>query len=237
MNEVTKDFINFAVSNGALRFGDFTLKSGRKSPFFFNMGDLSTGSQLLQLAKYYANTVYDNFARDRKVDVLFGPSYKGIPLAAVTALWLHEAYMIDVRYATNRKEVKDHGDEGIIMGGPIRDGDRVLIIEDVITTGKSIKEVTPIIKACGASPDSVQIVGEVIALDRRERGANTRAYALQQITDLYGFPVHAIATMDDVIEHLYTNGDQTVITADIYARLREYYAEYGGVKLVDNNLW
>lgn len=229
MREVTKNFINFAVSSGALQFGDFTLKSGRKSPFFFNMGNLSSGSQLLQLAKYYANVVYDNYARDRKVDVLFGPAYKGIPLAAVTALWLHEAYMVDVRYATNRKEIKDHGDAGIIMGGPINDGDRVVIIEDVTTSGKSIEEAMPIIKSCGSTPDAVRIMGEIIALDRRERGADTRLYALQQITDRYGFPVHAIATMDDVVEHLYTEGDRKIITDDIYERLQNYYAEYGSV--------
>lgn len=227
MDSSKKEFIDFIVESGALKFGDFTLKSKRKSPFFFNMGDLSSGAQLLHLANGYAKTIHEQFiSKGQKVDVLFGPAYKGIPLAAatVTALSWHYSQH-DIRFAANRKEAKDHGETGAILGGPIKEGDNIVIVEDVTTTGKSIQEVMPFIEACG----NVNVIGEVIALDRRERGEGTTEYALKLLSRRQGFPVHAIITMDDVIDCLYTYGDRKVITDEIYERLKAYYAEYGGI--------
>ncbi|MCH5266686.1 MAG: orotate phosphoribosyltransferase, partial [Lachnospiraceae bacterium] len=145
MEQYKKDFIQFMVEANVLKFGEFTLKSGRKSPFFMNAGAYVTGSQLKRLGEYYARAIHDNYGED--FDVLFGPAYKGIPLSVATTIAFHELYGKEIRYCSNRKEVKDHGDTGILLGSKIEDGDRVVIIEDVTTSGKSIEETFPILKA------------------------------------------------------------------------------------------
>ena len=136
MESYKQEFIEFMVESNVLKFGDFTLKSGRKSPFFMNAGAYVTGTQLKKLGEYYAKAIHDNFGLD--FDVLFGPAYKGIPLSVATTMAISDLYGKDIRYCSNRKEVKDHGDVGILLGGPINDGDRVMMIEDVTTSGKSI---------------------------------------------------------------------------------------------------
>lgn len=210
------------VSCGALAFGSFTLKSGRHSPFFINAGAYVTGSQLLQLGKFYAKAIHDNFGDD--FDVLFGPAYKGIPLGVSTAIAYGELYGKAVRYSSNRKEAKDHGEEGILLGGKISDGDRVLIIEDVTTSGKSIEETYPIIKA---QSEKAKIIGLVVSINRMEKGLTTDKSALDEISASYGFPARAIVSMDDVIDALYTHGDKTIITDDIKKSLDGYYARWG----------
>ena len=222
MTDYQKDFIDFMVSCGALAFGSFTLKSGRHSPFFINAGAYVTGSQLLQLGKFYAKAIHDNFGDD--FDVLFGPAYKGIPLGVATAIAYDELYGKTVRYSSNRKEAKDHGEEGILLGGKISDGDRVLIIEDVTTSGKSIEETYPIIKA---QSEKAKIIGLVVSINRMEKGLTTDKSALDEISASYGFTARAIVSMDDVIDALYTHGDKTIITDDIKKSLDDYYAQWG----------
>lgn len=209
-----------------LKFGSFTLKSGRQSPFFMNAGAYVTGSQLKRLGEYYARAIHDNFGDD--IDVFFGPAYKGIPLAVTTAIAFSELYGKEVKYCCDRKEAKDHGaDKGGILGYNIKDGDRVVIIEDVTTSGKSIEEVYPKIRALETTKDAIKIVGEIVSLDRRERAPDTTKSALQVITENYGFPARAIVTMDDVMDVLYTNGDRKVITDEIKSQLDEYYNQWG----------
>lgn len=219
-----KEFIDFMVSSQVLKFGEFILKSGRKSPFYMNAGAYVTGSQLRLLGRYYAQAIHDNYGED--FDVLFGPAYKGIPLSVATTIAFSELYNKEIRYCSNRKEVKDHGDTGILLGSNIKDGDKVVIIEDVTTSGKSIEETFPIIQAQG----SVEIIGLMVSLNRQEKGKGTKS-ALEEITELYHFPAKAIVSMNEVIEHLYNkpNGKEgkIIINDEIYGRLQEYYQEYG----------
>ena len=191
MEQYKQEFIDFMVESDVLKFGDFTLKSGRKSPFFMNAGAYVTGSQLRRLGEYYAKAINDNFGLD--FDVLFGPAYKGIPLSVVTAVAISELYGKEVRYCSNRKEIKDHGDTGILLGSKLKDGDRVVMIEDVTTSGKSIEETYPIV----TGQAKVEIKGLVVSLDRMEKGKSDKS-ALKEIADSYGFPTAAIVTMDDV---------------------------------------
>ena len=222
MENYKQEFIDFMVESSVLKFGDFTLKSGRKSPFFMNAGSYVTGTQLRKLGEYYAKAIHDNFGLD--FDVLFGPAYKGIPLSVATTMAISELYGKDIRYCSNRKEVKDHGDTGILLGSPIKDGDKVVIIEDVTTSGKSIEETFPIIKAQG----DVEIKGLMVSLNRMERGKGTRS-ALDEIKDLYGFPTAAIVSMEDVVGHLYNRdcGGKVVIDDQIKAAIDAYYEQYG----------
>ena len=222
MEDYKKEFIAFMVDSGVLKFGDFTLKSGRKSPFFMNAGAYVTGTQLRRLGEYYAKAIHAHFGDD--FDVLFGPAYKGIPLSVATAIAYSSLYGKEIRYCSNRKEVKDHGDAGILLGSPIKDGDRVMIIEDVTTSGKSIEETFPIIKAQG----NVEIKGLIVSLNRMERGKGTKS-ALEEIKELYGFPTAAIVSMADVTEHLYNRecGGRVVIDDAIKAALDAYYEQYG----------
>lgn len=222
MEAYKQEFIEFMVKSDVLRFGDFTLKSGRKSPFFMNAGGYVTGTQLRKLGEYYAKAIHDNFGLD--FDVLFGPAYKGIPLAVATTMAISELYGKDIKYCSNRKEAKDHGDAGILLGSPIKDGDRVVIIEDVTTSGKSIEETFPIIKAQG----KVEIKGLMVSLNRMERGKGDKG-ALDEIRELYGFPTAAIVSMADVVEHLYNRECQGKIVIDdaIKAAIDAYYEQYG----------
>ena len=164
MEQYKKEFIEFMIDCNVLKFGDFVTKSGRKTPFFVNTGFYRTGSQLKRLGEYYAQAIHDHFGFD--FDVLFGPAYKGIPLSVAATIAISEKYDKDIRYCSNRKEVKDHGDKGILLGSPIQDGDKVIIIEDVTTAGTSIQETLPIIKAQG----DVEVGGLVVSVDRMERG-------------------------------------------------------------------
>ncbi|MDY2839072.1 MAG: orotate phosphoribosyltransferase, partial [Treponema sp.] len=226
MEQYKKEFIDFMLECQVLKFGSFTLKSGRQSPFFMNAGAYVTGSQLARLGEYYAKAIHHNFGDD--FDVFFGPAYKGIPLAVVTAVAYSKLYGKEIKYCSDRKEEKDHGaDKGALLGYKIKDGDRVVIIEDVTTSGKSIEETYPKIKAQETTPGGIKIVGEIVSLDRRERAPDTTKSALETITEKYGFPARAIVTMDDVVDALYTNGDKSVITEEIKKEIDAYYAQYG----------
>ena len=222
MESYKQEFIEFMVESNVLKFGDFTLKSGRKSPFFMNAGAYVTGTQLKKLGEYYAKAIHDNFGLD--FDVLFGPAYKGIPLSVATTMAISDLYGKDIRYCSNRKEVKDHGDTGILLGSKIKDGDRVMIIEDVTTSGKSIEETFPIIKAQA----DVEIKGLMVSLNRCERRKGEKS-ALQEIQELYGFPANAIVSMEEVVEYLYnrTHDGKIIIDDAMKASIDAYYAQYG----------
>ena len=222
MEQYKQEFIEFMVDSKVLKFGDFTLKSGRKSPFFMNAGAYVTGSQLRKLGEYYAKAIHDTYGDD--FDVLFGPAYKGIPLAVATAMAYSELYGKDVKYCCNRKEVKDHGDVGILLGYKLQDGDRVIMIEDVTTSGKSMEETVPIVRAQA----KVEIKGLIVSLNRMERGQGEKC-ALDEVAELYGFPTAAIVNMAEVTEHLYNkpyNGE-VVIDDTLKAAIDAYYEQYG----------
>lgn len=223
MEQYKIDFINFMVESDVLKFGEFTLKSGRKSPFFMNAGAYVTGSQLRRLGQFYAQAIHEHYGDD--FDVLFGPAYKGIPLSVATSIAFSEMYGKEIRYCSNRKEVKDHGDTGILLGSKIKDGDKVVIIEDVTTSGKSIEETFPIIKAQG----DVEIKGLMVSLNRMERGLSTNASALDEIQQKYGFAANAIVSMEDVVECLYNKECQGRIIIDdkLKEAIDAYYDEYG----------
>lgn len=226
MEDYKKEFIDFMVECNALKFGSFTLKSGRKSPFFMNAGAYVTGGQLKRLGEFYAKAVHDNFGDD--FDVFFGPAYKGIPLAVVTALAYSELYGKEIKYCSDRKEEKDHGaDKGSLLGYKINDGDRVVIIEDVTTSGKSIEETYPKIKSQETVPGGIKIVGEIVSLNRMEKAPDSDKAALEVISEKYGFPARSIVSMNDVIEYLYTNGDKKIITDEIKKEMDSYYSLYG----------
>lgn len=223
MEQYKQEFIEFMVDSQVLKFGDFTLKSGRKSPFFMNAGAYVTGTQLRRLGEYYARAIHDHYGLD--FDVLFGPAYKGIPLSVATTMAISELYGREVRYCSNRKEVKDHGDTGILLGSKLKDGDRVVIIEDVTTSGKSIEETFPIIKAQA----NVEVKGLIVSLNRMERGLESTKSALEEIKEKYGFEANAIVTMEDVVECLYNKPYQGSIYIDdaLKAAIDEYYEQYG----------
>jgi orotate phosphoribosyltransferase len=229
MQDYKKEFIDFMVESQVLKFGSFTLKSGRQSPFFMNAGAYITGSQLQKLGQYYAKAIYENYGSD--FDVLFGPAYKGIPLSVATVIAFSQLYGKEIRYCSNRKEAKDHGgDAGLLLGSSIKEGDKIVIIEDVTTSGKSIEETFPIIKAQCPDPDKIEIKGLMVSLNREEKGKGDKS-ALEEITDLYGFPANAIVTMGEVVEYLYnkpTGKDGKIIIDDkIKADIENYYKEYG----------
>lgn len=223
MEQYKKEFIEFMVESEVLKFGDFTLKSGRKSPFFMNAGAYVTGSQLSRLGEYYAKAIHDHYGTD--FDVLFGPAYKGIPLSVATTIAFSRLYGKEIRYCSNRKEVKDHGDTGILLGSKIKDGDRVVIIEDVTTSGKSIQETFPIIQAQG----DVTILGLMVSLNRMEKGLETDKCALDEIREKYGFPANAIVSMADVVECLYNRPCQgrLIIDDKMKEAIDKYYEQYG----------
>lgn len=222
MEQYKKEFIEFMVDCNVLKFGEFTLKSGRKSPFFMNAGAYVTGSQLKRLGQYYATAIHDNYGTD--FDVLFGPAYKGIPLAVATTIAFSDLYGKDIRYCSNRKEVKDHGDMGILLGSSLNDGDRVVIIEDVTTSGKSIEETFPILK----EQANVNVVGLMVSLNRQERG-RTQQNALAEIREMYGIETGAIVTMEEVVAYLYNkNYNGKVLIDDAMKKaIDTYYAQYG----------
>ena len=222
MESYKREFIEFKVDSQVLKFGEFTLKSGRKSPFFMNAGGYVTGTQLKKLGEYYAKAIHDNYGLD--FDVLFGPAYKGIPLSVATAMAISELYGKDVRYCSNRKEAKDHGETGILLGSQLKDGDRVVMIEDVTTSGKSIEETYPILKAQA----DVKIKGLIVSLNRMEKGKGDKS-ALEEVKEQYGFPTAAIVSMADVVEHLYNHEykGKVIINDELKAAIDAYYEQYG----------
>lgn len=218
MEDYKREFIDFMVESNVLKFGEFTLKSGRKSPFFMNAGAYVTGYQLKKLGEFYARAIHDNFGTD--FDVLFGPAYKGIPLSVVTAVAFHDLYGKEVKYCSDRKEAKDHGaDKGSLLGYQLADGDRVVMVEDVTTSGKSIDETYPKVMAAA----DVEVKGLIVSLNRMEVGKGGKMTAQQEIQEKYGFPVASIVSMEEVVEAL----DGSLITPELHAAIDEYYAQYG----------
>jgi orotate phosphoribosyltransferase len=212
MQDYQQAFLEFAIEAGVLRFGEFTLKSGRVSPYFFNAGLFNTGRHLARLGRFYAQAIVDS---GRDFDVLFGPAYKGIPLAAATGIALADHHERDLPWCFNRKEAKDHGEGGNLVGAPLQG--RVLIVDDVITAGTAIRESVEIIQAVGATP-----AGVVIALDRQERGRGERS-AIQEVEQDLGLPVTSIVTLADLQAWLEGGAGN----ADTLERIRAYRAQYG----------
>ena len=212
-----RDFIAFAIEQGVLKFGEFTLKSGRVSPYFFNAGLFQTGRALAKLGRFYARAIVDS---GLKADVLFGPAYKGIPLAAVTAAALADHHDLDMPYSFNRKEAKTHGEGGNIVGAPLS-GD-ILIIDDVITAGTAIREVMGLIEQSGARAGGV-----IIALDRQERGQGEQS-AIQEVQAQYGMPVVSIVTLEQVLTYLEEHaGGEMLAYADAVRAYRDQYGIAG----------
>lgn len=222
MDAAKREFIEFMVRANVLTFGDFVAKSGRKTPYFVNTGKYRTGAQLARLAAAYADAIEKNVGHD--VDVLFGPAYKGIPLVAAISVELSRRGH-DVGFCFNRKEAKDHGEGGQLIGWSPKDGDRVLIVEDVTTAGTSIRETVPLLRAAA----KVQLAGLVVAVDRRERGTGTES-ALAEVGRLHSMPTFAIVDIDEILEHLRANDvdGRRVVTEELYERAQAYRKEYGG---------
>lgn len=218
MPSYKQEFIDFMVESNVLKFGDFTLKSGRKSPFFMNAGAYTTGAQLHKLGGFYAEAANAAFGLD--FDIVFGPAYKGIPLSVVTCEALFEKFGHEARYCSNRKEIKDHGDAGILLGAELHDGDRVLIVEDVTTSGKSIEETYPILKAAA----DVEVVGLLVSLNREEVGKCGDVTALEEVSARYGFPTSAIVSMSEVVDYL---GAKGILGEDELASIANYYSQWG----------
>ncbi|WP_444985414.1 orotate phosphoribosyltransferase [Halomonas mongoliensis] len=214
LQDYQREFIEFAIEQGVLRFGEFTLKSGRVSPYFFNAGLFRTGGALARLGRFYARAIVD---RAPGFDVLFGPAYKGIPLAATAAVALADHHGRDLPYAFNRKEAKAHGEGGNIVGASLS-GD-ILIIDDVITAGTAIREVMGLIEAAGA-----RAAGVVIALDRQERGSGAQS-AIQEVEATYGMPVISIVTLDMVLAYLEEHAGEALRVHA--AAIRDYRSRYG----------
>ena len=223
MEQYKQEFIEFMVESEVLKFGTFTLKSGRRSPFFMNAGAYVTGEQLQRLGRYYARAIHDNFGDD--FDILFGPAYKGIPLSVVTAIAYHELYGKQVSYCSNRKEAKDHGEGGNLLGAELADGARVVMVEDVTTSGKSIDETYPLIS--GAA--DIQVRGLMVSLNRMEVGPSGGKAAIDEVSDKYGFPTACIVNMAEVVEYLHNREMQGKVVIDdkVKAAIDAYYAQYG----------
>lgn len=218
MDAYKREFIEFMVESDVLRFGDFTLKSGRRSPFFMNAGAYVTGGQLKRLGQAYAQAIHATYGDD--FDVVFGPAYKGIPLSVATAIAYHDLYGKEVRYCADRKEAKDHGaDAGQLLGATLHDGDRVVIVEDVTTSGKSIDETYPKLRAAA----DVEVVGLMVSLNREEVGRGGRLAAIDEVSEKYGFPTAVIVSMSEVVEAL----DGSVITPELRSAIDAYYEQYG----------
>ena len=211
MEQYQNDFVDFMLEIGALKFGEFTLKSGRVSPYFFNAGQFNQGSHLSKLGQFYAQAIE---ASGIKFDVLFGPAYKGIPLAAATAIALNDSFNRSVPYSFNRKEAKDHGEGGNIVGHPL-EGD-ILIIDDVITAGTAIRESKDIISANGAKTKGV-----VVALDRQEKGKGELS-AIQEVENNFGIAVVSIINLSHIVDYLKANNDKNIIS-----RIESYRSQYG----------
>ncbi|MGN0814617.1 MAG: orotate phosphoribosyltransferase [Candidatus Coproplasma sp.] len=212
-----QQFIKFMVENGVLRFGEFTLKSGRKAPYFINTGNYKTGAQLSRLGEYYASCIKENGIQ---ADTLVGPAYKGIPLAVTTAVSLYSKYGIDMNYCFDRKEVKDHGEGGLFVGKQLENGEKVILIEDVMTSGKALREMLPKL----AQAADVEIAGMVISVDRMERGLESQLSAVQEVYKEFGVKVYSIVTMTDIIEAI---EDGVIEGKEYLEKMKEYRKTYG----------
>jgi len=224
MANYKQDFILFMLECGVLKFGDFTTKSGRKTPYFVNTGNYKSGAQAAKLGEFYADAIVAHFGDAKKsADFLYGPAYKGIPLAVAAAIALHTKYGADIPYAFNRKEAKDHGEGGTIIGHAPKDGEKVLIIEDVITAGTSVRESVPILKSYG----DVKINSMIISVDRKEKGTGGKT-ASQEVLDEFGIEVFSIVSIVDILDTLYNKEiDGNVIVDDnMKERINAYMAEY-----------
>lgn len=213
METYKEEFIDFMMEVGVLTFGDFTTKSGRKTPYFVNTGLYRTGSQLERLGEFYAGAIAHHL--DSKFDVLFGPAYKGIPLVVTTASALARRSH-DVAFCFNRKEAKDHGEGGVLVGHKLQDGDRVLIVEDVTTAGTSIRETVPILQAAA----NIELAGLIVSVDRCERGVGDES-ALVEVGKEFSMPTFSIVNVHEIISHVDLNGDDQ-------NRMEEYLQQYGG---------
>ncbi len=212
-----QQFIKFMVKNGVLKFGEFTLKSGRKAPYFINTGNYKSGAQLSKLGEYYAQCIADNGI---SADTLVGPAYKGIPLAVTTAVSLYNKFGKDLNYCFDRKEVKDHGEGGLFVGKQLTDGERVILIEDVMTSGKALREMLPKLKQAA----NVEIAGMVISVDRMERGLESSLSAVQEVYKEFGVKVYSIVTMADIISAI---EDGTIEGKEYLEKMKEYRKTYG----------
>ena len=212
-----QQFIKFMVENGVLKFGEFTLKSGRKAPYFINTGNYKSGAQLAKLGEYYARCIVEN---GLQAQTLVGPAYKGIPLAVTTAVALYNNHGLDLNYTFDRKEVKDHGEGGLFVGKQLTDGEKVIIIEDVMTSGKALREMFPKLAAAA----KVEIVGMVISVDRMARGLESNLSAVQEVYSEFGVKVCSIVTMADIIEAI----ESGIIEGKEYlGKMKEYRKQYG----------
>ena len=216
-----EDFVKFMVRSGVLLFGDFTTKSGRKTPYFVNTGNYKTGAQAAKLGEYYARNIQEHV--EGKIDALFGPAYKGIPLAVAAGISMYNLFDRDINYCFNRKEVKDHGEGGSMVGYKLQDGDRVLIVEDVITAGTAIRETLPVLKAAA----DIEIAGMVISVDRMERGKGEKT-AIQEVYEEFGIVTYPIVTVKEIIELLHNNpvDGKVYIDDEMKARMEAYMEQY-----------
>ena len=222
MENYKKEFIEFMIESEVLRFGEFITKSGRKTPFFINTGNYTTGNQLKRLGEFYATAINKHFGSD--VDVLFGPAYKGIPLTVTTAISINELFNTNVEYCSNRKEVKDHGEGGILLGAKIDENTKVVIVEDVMTAGTSIYETMPILKA----QNNPEVKGLIISVDRMEKGKG-EVSAQQEIKETFGITTYSIVTMEEIVNYLYNNeiNGKIYIDDEVKKNIEAYYEKYG----------
>ena len=216
-----EDFVKFMVRSGVLLFGDFTTKSGRKTPYFVNTGNYKTGAQAAMLGEYYARNIQEHV--EGRIDALFGPAYKGIPLAVAAGISMYRLFDRDVNYCFNRKEVKDHGEGGSMVGYKLKDGDRVLIVEDVITAGTAIRETLPVLKAAA----DIEIAGMVISVDRMERGKGEKT-AIQEVYEEFGIVTYPIVTVREIIDILHNNpvDGRVYIDDEMKAKMEAYMEQY-----------
>lgn len=216
-----EDFVKFMVRSGVLLFGDFTTKSGRKTPYFVNTGNYKTGAQAAKLGEYYARNIQEHV--NSRIDALFGPAYKGIPLAVAAGISMNNLFGRDINYCFNRKEVKDHGEGGAMVGYKLQDGDRVLIVEDVITAGTAIRETLPILKAAA----NIEIAGMVISVDRMEKGKGEKT-AIQEVYEEFGIVTYPIVTVKEIIEILHNNpvDGKVYIDDEMKSKMEAYMEQY-----------
>ena len=217
-----KQFIEFMIESNVLRFGEFVTKSGRQTPFFINTGNYTTGEQLSKLGDFYAEAINKHFGQN--VDTLFGPAYKGIPLTVATSMSMNKLYNLNVEYCSNRKEVKDHGEGGILLGAKLDETKRVVIVEDVMTAGTSIYETAPILKSQG----NPQIQGLIISVDRMERGKGEKS-AQSEIKEVFGITTYSIVTMKEVVDYLHNREINGTVHIDdaMKEKIDIYYEKYG----------